>query len=128
MIDLHTAATPDGRKVSIALEAHVFHRYFPERIPVVTKRYQKEIRRQYEVLDTRLGQAQYLTGDYSIADIATWPWVALHAWAGVSLEGLDNLQRWIAAVGARPAGRRGRAIAPREAGHALSTGQAMLIR
>jgi len=62
------------------------------------------------VLDRRLGEAEYLAGDYSIADIATWPWVSIHEWSGVSVDGLANLQRWLAALGARPAVQRGRDV------------------
>jgi GST-like protein len=91
-------------------QANVFFRYAPEKIPFAIERYQKETRRLYEVLDRRLGEAEYLAGDYSIADIATWPWVTLHGWAGVELEGLPHLQRWVQAVGARPAVQRGRAV------------------
>jgi glutathione S-transferase len=91
-------------------QANVFFRYAGEKIPFAIERYQRETRRLYEVLDRRLGEAEYLAGDYSIADIATWPWVTLHGWAGVELDGLSHLQRWIAAVGARPAVPRGRAV------------------
>ena len=91
-------------------QANVFFRYAPEKIPFAIERYQKETRRLYEVLDRRLGEAEYLGGDYSIADVATWPWVSLHEWAGVSVDGLDHLKRWIDAVGARPAVQRGRAV------------------
>jgi GST-like protein len=91
-------------------QANVFFRYAPEKIPFAIERYQKETRRLYEVLDRRLGESEYLAGDYSIADVATWPWVSLHGWAGVEVEGLGNLQRWLAAVGARPAVVRGRAV------------------
>jgi GST-like protein len=91
-------------------QANVFFRYAPEKIPFAIERYQKETRRLYEVLDRRLGESEYLAGDYSIADVATWPWVSLHGWAGVEVEGLANLQRWLAAVGARPAVVRGRAV------------------
>ena len=91
-------------------QANVFFRYAPEKIPFAIERYQHETRRLYEVLDRRLGEAEYLAGDYSIADIATWPWVTLHGWAGVELDGLDRLQRWVQAVGARPAVQRGRAV------------------
>ena len=93
-------------------QANVFFRYAPEKIPFAIERYQKETRRLYEVLDRRLGEAEYLAGDYSIADIATWPWVSIHGWAGVEVEGLANLQRWLEAVGARPAVQRGRAVPP----------------
>ncbi|MCX5738695.1 MAG: glutathione S-transferase N-terminal domain-containing protein, partial [Proteobacteria bacterium] len=91
-------------------QANVFFRYAPEKIPFAIERYQKETRRLYEVMDRRLGEAEYLARDYSIADIATWPWVSIHEWAGVSVDGLGHLQRWLEAVGARPAVQRGRAV------------------
>jgi GST-like protein len=91
-------------------QANVFFRYAPEKIPFAIERYQRETRRLYEVLDRRLGEADYLAGDYGVADIATWPWVTLHGWAGVGLDGLDHVQRWVEAVGARPAVQRGRAV------------------
>ncbi|HVG58021.1 MAG TPA: glutathione S-transferase N-terminal domain-containing protein [Hyalangium sp.] len=88
-------------------QANVFLRYFPEKIPAAIQRYQKETRRLYTVLDTRLQESEYLAGDYSIADIATWTWVHVHSWAGVSVEGLPQLQRWMAAIAQRPAAQRG---------------------
>ena len=91
-------------------QANVFFRYAPEKIPFAIERYQNETRRLYEVLDRRLGEAEYLADEYSIADIATWPWVSIHEWAGVSVDGLANVQRWLAAVGARPAVQRGRDV------------------
>lgn len=91
-------------------QANVFFRYAPEKIPFAIARYQNETRRLYEVMDRRLGEAEYLAGDYSIADMATWPWVSLHSWAGVPVDGLEHLQRWVKAVGDRPAVQRGRAI------------------
>jgi GST-like protein len=91
-------------------QANVFFRYAPEKIPFAIERYQKETRRLYEVLDRGLRDGEYLAGDYSIADIATWPWVSLHDWAGVSVDGLDNVKRWLDAVGSRPAVQRGRAV------------------
>ena len=91
-------------------QANVFFRYAPEKIPFAIDRYQKETRRLYEVLDRRLGEAEYLAGEYGIADMATWPWVTLHGWAGVALDGLDHVQRWMKQVGERPAVVRGRAI------------------
>jgi len=92
-------------------QANVFVRYAPERIPFAIERYQRETRRLYEVLDRRLGEAAYLAGDdYSVADVATWPWVSIHGWAGIEVGGLENLQRWMQAVEARPAVQRGRAV------------------
>jgi GST-like protein len=88
-------------------QANVFYRYFPEKIQPAIDRYQGESRRLFTVLDGRLKEHEYLAGDYSIADIANWAWVRIHKWSGVSVEGLPHLQRWLAAVGARPAVQRG---------------------
>ena len=59
------------------------------------------------MLDTRLGQSEWLADDYSIADIANWSWVRTHKWSGVSVEGLAHLQRWMDRMAARPACQRG---------------------
>jgi GST-like protein len=91
-------------------QANVFYRYAPEKIPYAIERYQKETKRLYKVLDHRLADHEYLAGDYSIADIATWPWVTLHGWAGVDIDDLPNLERWIQRVGERPAVVKGREI------------------
>jgi GST-like protein len=91
-------------------QANVFFRYAPEQIQYAIDRYHNETKRLYGVLDTRLAEVPYLAGDYGIADIATWPWVSIHGWAGVEVDDLPNLQRWIEAVGARPAVQRGRAV------------------
>ena len=88
-------------------QAGVFVRYAPERIPYAIDRFQREVRRLYEVLDGRLGEVEYLAGDYSIVDMATWPWVVSHWWVGVELEGLDSLKRWLEQIGERPAVKRG---------------------
>jgi len=88
-------------------QANVFNRYFPEKIPSVIARYQNETRRLFQVLDTRLADHEYLAGDYSIADIACWPWVKQHDWSGVGLDDLPHLGRWLEQVGARPAVQRG---------------------
>jgi glutathione S-transferase len=91
-------------------QANVFYRYAPEKIPYAIDRYQREVRRLLEVLDTRLGEAEYLAGDYSIADIATWSWVFGYKWTGVSIDGLANLERWLDAIAKRPAVRRGKDV------------------
>jgi GST-like protein len=91
-------------------QANVFFRYAPEKIPFAIERYQNETRRLYEVLDRRLARTEYLAGEYSIADVATWPWVRIHAWAGVETEGLEHLQRWMAVVESRPAVVRGKDV------------------
>jgi GST-like protein len=88
-------------------QANVFHRYFPEKIQPVIDRYQGESRRLFRVLDGQLRDNEYLAGDYSIADIANWAWVRTHDWSGVPVDGLPNLQRWLAAIRERPAVQRG---------------------
>jgi glutathione S-transferase len=88
-------------------QANVFFRYAPEKIPFAIERYQKETRRLYEILDGELTEREYLAGDYSIADVATWPWVRIHGWAGVEIDGLPHLQRWLERVGERAAVAKG---------------------
>ncbi|MEW6268933.1 MAG: glutathione S-transferase N-terminal domain-containing protein [Thermodesulfobacteriota bacterium] len=88
-------------------QANVFFRYFPEKIQPAIDRYQNECRRLFEVLDTRLAESEFLAGDYSIADIASWAWVRTYKWSGVSIDGLEHLQRWLATLAARPACQRG---------------------
>lgn len=91
-------------------QANVFFRYAPEKIQYAIDRYQNETKRLYGVLDGRLRDHEYLAGEYSIADIATWPWVSIHAWAGVDISDLPHLSRWLEAVGKRPAVQKGRAV------------------
>jgi GSH-dependent disulfide-bond oxidoreductase len=91
-------------------QANVFYRYAPEKIPYAIDRYQREVRRLLEVLDTRLGEAEYLAGEYSIADIANWSWVHGYKWSGVSVDGLANLARWLDSIAQRPAVRRGKDV------------------
>jgi GST-like protein len=88
-------------------QANVFYRYFPEKIQPAIDRYQNESRRLFEVLDTRLGNSEWLADDYSIADIANWCWVRTYKWSGVSRQGLDNLDRWLNAMKAIPAMQKG---------------------
>jgi GSH-dependent disulfide-bond oxidoreductase len=88
-------------------QAHHFRRFAPERIPYAIERYEKEAARLYGVLDRRLGESEYLAGAYSIADIATFPWIARHEWQGVALDDFPNVKRWFAAISSRPAVQRG---------------------
>ena len=101
-------------------QANVFYRYAPEKIEFAIGRYQREVRRLFEVLDRQLADHEYMAGDYSIADVATWPWVSTHEWSGVGVDGLDHLQRWLKAVGERPAVIRGAAVPARDASDARS--------
>lgn len=88
-------------------QANVFFRYAPEKIPYAIERYQREVRRLLEVLDGRLADNEYLAGDYSLADIANFSWVRGHKWAGVEIDGLPHLARWLKLIDARPAVQRG---------------------
>jgi len=88
-------------------QANVFYRYFPETIQPAIDRYQNEGRRLFEVLNTQLADREFLTGDYTIADMANWCWVRTHEWSGISVDGLDNLKRWIDTIAARPAAQKG---------------------
>jgi len=94
-------------------QANVFFRYFPEKIQPAIDRYHGEVRRLFGVLDTQLDGREYLAGEYSIADIANWAWVRTHKWSGVALDGLPNLERWVAQLAARPACQRGIDVPPR---------------
>ena len=95
-------------------QANVFFRYFDEKIPVVIERYQKECRRLFEVLDRRLEDRAFICNEFSIADIATWPWTRGYKWSGVDIDGLENLQRWSQTMYDRPACIRGINVLPRK--------------
>jgi GST-like protein len=94
-------------------QANVFFRYFPEKIQPAIDRYQNESRRLFEVLETRLSKHQWLTDEYSIADIANWSWVRIHGWSGVSIEGLPGLQDWMERMAKRPACEKGTQVPER---------------
>jgi glutathione S-transferase len=104
-------------------QANVFVRYFPEKIPSVITRYQTETMRLLRVMDTRLADHEYLAGDYSIADIACWPWVMQHDWAGLDISNMPHLNRWLTAIGLRPAVQRGAAVPVPQAQPDVETGK-----
>ena len=88
-------------------QANVFYRYFPEKLQPAIDRYQNECRRLFEVVDRHLADNEWLADDFSIADIANWCWMRTYKWSGVSRDGLPHLIRWMDALKARPALRRG---------------------
>ncbi len=91
----------------MAGQAGYFHVYAPEPVPFALERYTRELRRLYGVLDRQLEGRDYIAGgDYSIADIATYPWIVPHAGHGQNLADFPNLSRWFRALGERPALRR----------------------
>jgi len=93
-------------------QAHHFMRAKKDEIPYGTERYGNEAKRLYGVLDKRLSEAAYLADEYSIADIATYPWVARHEWHRVDLAQYPAVKRWYDTIGARPAVARGMAVPP----------------
>ena len=86
---------------------HHFRRYAPEKIPYAIDRYTNEAARLYGVLDKRLDGREYLVGEYSIADIASYPWLRSHEAQGQDLNDFPNVKRWYEAIEARPAVQRG---------------------
>lgn len=95
-------------------QANVFYRYFPEKLQPAIDRYQKECRRLFEVLDSRLRVSPYLAGDeHTIADVANWCWARTYEWSGVSIEGLPGLSRWLDELAERPGYRSGISKPPR---------------
>jgi GST-like protein len=89
-------------------QAHHFLRFNPGKAPYAEKRYGDEARRLYDVMDKRLGASVHLGGaDYSIADVATWPWISRHEWQGVSIDEYPAVKRWYEEIKARPAVQRG---------------------
>jgi GST-like protein len=90
-------------------QANYFYR-LEEKVPFAVERYYKEAIRLYKVLEQTLGQRDYLAGEYSIADIATYPWVGRHDGHNVKLEEFPNVKRWFDGISQRPAVKRGMAV------------------
>ena len=85
-------------------QAHHFRQFAPETIPYAIERYTKEATRLYQVMDTRLSQEPWLAaGEYTIADLACYPWICSYKWQGQELSDYPNLQRWFQAITERPA-------------------------
>lgn len=87
-----------------------FKRFAPEKIPYAIERYEKETLRLYGVLDQQLSDKEFICGDYSIADIATYPWVAVYELQGLTLDNHPHLKRWFETIQQRPAVQRGMAV------------------
>jgi len=88
-------------------QVHHFLKFNPGKAPYAEERYTKEARRLWRVLDRRLGEVAYVAGEYSIADIAIWPWIARFAWQPVDFADHPNVKRWYLAIAERPAVARG---------------------
>jgi len=85
---------------------HHFSQYAPEKIPYAINRYVKETERLYGVLDTQLQDHEFMAGDYSIADMATYPWTVPYERQGIQLDEFPHVKRWFEAIKARPAVQR----------------------
>jgi GST-like protein len=88
-------------------QAHHFLKFNKGKSEYAEKRYGDEAKRIYGVLDRRLAEREYLADEYSIADIATWPWIARYEWQGIDWQEFPSLLRWYRAIAARPAVQRG---------------------
>ncbi|MBW4540792.1 MAG: glutathione S-transferase N-terminal domain-containing protein [Myxacorys chilensis ATA2-1-KO14] len=91
-----------------------FKKFAPEKIPYAIERYEKETLRLYGVLDGQLAKHEYLAGEYTIADIATFPWVATYEFQGLTLDNHPNLKRWFEAINQRPAVQKGMNVPERK--------------
>ena len=96
-------------------QAHHFLRQNPGKAPYAEERYHKEALRLYGVLDRRLEGRNYIAGDYSIADIATWPWISRFEWHKVDLNQFPNVKRWYVSIAKRPAVLKGYQV-PKDTG------------
>ncbi len=88
-------------------QANHFIKFANEKVPYAINRYRSEAMRLLGVMNKRLGDVEYLAGDYSIADIATWPWVGRAEWYDTDWNDFPNTKRWFDTIGARPAVQRG---------------------
>lgn len=88
-------------------QAHHFRLQAKEKLPYAIERYEKEADRLYEVLERQLGKSEFLAGEYSIADIATYPWIVRYFNFGVRLDDYPAVKRWTDRIGERPAVQRG---------------------
>lgn len=94
----------------MAGQAHYFLKYAPQKNEEGMTRFHNEVARLYKVMDRHLAHHEFMGGDYSIADIAAWPWVFRHDWQGQDLDDFPHVKRWFGAVGERPAVQRGAAV------------------
>ena len=88
-------------------QVHYFKKYNSGKSVYAEERFYQEAQRLYSVLDQRLGDAEYLAGEYSIADMATWPWISRFEWQQISLTEYPNVKRWYTQIANRPAVQKG---------------------
>jgi GSH-dependent disulfide-bond oxidoreductase len=88
-------------------QAHHFVKFNPGKAPYAEERYLNETKRLYGVLNKQLANHEFVAGDYSVADIAIWPWVSRFEWQTVDLNQYPNVKRWYLAIAGRPAVKKG---------------------
>jgi GST-like protein len=88
-------------------QVHHFVKYNPGKAPYAEERYTKEAHRLYGVLDKRLKDREFVADDYSIADIAIWPWISRFEWQKIDMNQYSNVKRWYETIAKRPATQRG---------------------
>ena len=88
-------------------QVHHFVKYNKGKAPYAEERYLKEAQRLYGVLDKQLKDNEYMAGEYSVADIATWPWISRYDWQTIDLNQYPNVKRWYVAIANRPAVQKG---------------------
>src|SRR5262249_18525243 len=106
-------------------QAHHFRLYAPEKLEYAINRYTKEASRIYGVIDKRLGETEYLASEYSIADIAVYPWLVPHKMQGQNLDDYPNLKRWYEANRNRQAVQRGFSVMAEEVARMRAAAQQM---
>ena len=84
-------------------QVHHFLKFNEGKAPYAEERYANEAKRLYGVLDARLADHEYIVDDYSVADIATWPWISRFEWQRIDMNEFPNVKRWYTAIAARPA-------------------------
>jgi GST-like protein len=88
-------------------QAHHFVHFNPDASEYARERYAKEAQRLYGVLNKRLGEAEYVAGEYSIADMAIWPWISRYEWQNIDMKDFPNIKEWYLKIVARPAVQKG---------------------
>ena len=88
-------------------QVHHFVHFNPGKSAYAEERFLKEAKRLYGVMDKRLADNEFLAGEYSVADIATWPWISRFEWQTIDLDDFPNVKRWYTAIASRPAVQRG---------------------
>ncbi len=88
-------------------QAHHFLKFNKGKSAYAEERYGKEAKRLYGVLDKRLAEHEFIVDEYSVADIAAWPWISRYEWHGIDIEAFPNVKRWYVAIASRPAVQKG---------------------